>query len=108
MKVCQKLAALSVNAMSAEQQSQLVNMASATFSRGWCTAITSVHGLMPTMKILVSLINGGKNWPITVTVLVDTGAILCIINSAALEKIAYRSELKKSSAVIGLLTRPMN
>ena len=83
IKVCWKVAALSVNAMSAEQQSQLVNMAPATFSRGWCAAITSTHEPMLTIEVMVLATSGGVDRPITVTALADIGASLCIMNSTA-------------------------
>ena len=102
VKACRKLAALSVNMKNDEQQGQSVNMTSATFSRGWCTAITSAHEPMLTMEVLVSLIDGGTRRSKTVTVLADTGASLCIMNSTAWSRIAHRSKLRKSNAVIGL------
>ena len=74
------MAALAVNAVSAEQQSQSVNMAAATFSRGWCMAITSTHEPMLTMEVMVSLMSGGIDQPIIVIALANRGGNLCIMN----------------------------
>ena len=88
--------------MNEEQQGQSLNMASATLSRGWCAAMTSAHELMPTMEVSVSPIDSGTSGSSTVTALADTGASLCIMNSTAWSRIAYKTKLRKSNAVIGV------
>ena len=76
-------------------------MAAATFSRGWCTAITSTHEPMLTMEVMVSLMSGGIDQSIIVIALANTGGNLCIMNSTW-KKFMHRNVLNISGAKIGL------